>query len=104
MTLNVWGDIDYKAIVTKVKKGGGLGKAKVEEKRDYVNDLVITGADIIEDEEKEFDMELIKKAKVERDIEIENKKKEESAEDSKKGKGLNKDKGEDKPKRQRPNF
>jgi hypothetical protein len=102
MTLNVWGQIDYKAIITKTTKGGGLGKKKVEEKREYINDLTIMGADIVEDEEKEFDMELIKKAKIERDTEIENKKNEE-AKDEKKGKGLNKGNG-DKPKRERPNF
>jgi hypothetical protein len=102
MTLNVWGTIDYKAIITKVTKGGGLGKKKVEEKRDYINDLVIVGADIQEDEEKEFDMELIKKAKIERDTEIENKKNEEVKED-KKGRGLSKGNG-DKPTRERPKF
>lgn len=104
MTLNVWGQIDYKAIITKVTKGGGLGKKKVEEKREYVNDLVVVGADIQEDEEKEFDMELIKKAKIERDTEIENKKNEKTDEDNKKGKGLNKGEKTDRPKRERPNF
>lgn len=103
-TLNVWGQIDYRAIITKTKKGGGLGKAKIEEKREYVNDLVIFGADIVEDEDKAFEMELIKKAKIERDTEIEKKKAEKSEDGDKKGKGLNKSSGGDKPRRERPNF
>ena len=105
MTIDVWGDINYKAIITKVTKGGGLGKAKVEEKREYINDLVINGAEIQEDEEKEFDMELIKKAKIERDNEIENKKNDETKDNKEnKGKGLNNKGSENKPKRERPNF
>ena len=107
MTIDVWGNIDYRSIITKTTKGGGLGKAKVEESKTYINDLVIIGGDIQEDEEKEFDMELIKKAKTERDTEIENVKNEKT-DDDKKSKGLNKGTGtankEDKPKRQRPNF
>lgn len=107
MTIDVWGEINYKTIITKTKKGGGLGKAKVEEHREYTNDLVIVGADIQEDEEKEFDMELIKKAKIERDVEIENAKSEKATSDNKKGKGLS-SKGSgasaDKPKRERPKF
>jgi hypothetical protein len=104
MTINTWGNIDYKSIITKVKKGGGLGKAKIEESREYIHDFVIEGADIQENEEKEFDMELIKKAKIERDTEIENIRNEESKDD-KKTKGLS---GgvvdEKKPKRERPKF
>lgn len=105
MTVNVWGEINYKSIITKTKKGGGLGKSKIEETREYINELVLVGADIVEDEEKCFDMELIKKAKIERDNTIENIKNEESkdSKDSKKGSGINKGSG-DKPKRERPNF
>lgn len=107
MTINVWGQINYKTIITKTKKGGGLGKAKVEEHREYINELIMDGAEIQEDEEKEFDMELIKKAKVERDVEIENVKNEEDKSDNKKGKGMS-SKGSganaDKPKRERPKF
>jgi polyhydroxyalkanoate synthesis regulator phasin len=105
MTIDVWGDINYKSIITTTKKGGGLGKAKIEEHREYVNELVLVGADIQEDEEKEFDMELIKKAKIERDTEIENKKNEETKDgkDTKKGSGINKG-SDEKPKRERPKF
>jgi hypothetical protein len=105
MTINVWGEINYKSIITKTKKGGGLGKAKIEESREYINDLVLVGADIIDDEEKAFDMELIKKAKIERDNTIENLKNEESkdSKESKKGTGINKG-SSDKPRRERPNF
>jgi len=98
MTINIWGEINYKTIITKTKKGGGLGKAKVEEHREYINELIATGAEIQEDEEKEFDMELIKKAKIERDNEIENIKNEGSSEDKKsKGSGTN-------ARRERPKF
>jgi hypothetical protein len=105
MTIDVWGDINYKSIITTTKKGGGLGKAKIEEHREYVNELVLVGADIQEDEEKEFDMELIKKAKIERDTEIENKKNEETKDgkDTKKGSGISKG-SDEKPKRERPKF
>jgi hypothetical protein len=105
MTVNVWGEINYKSIITKTKKGGGLGKAKIEETREYINELVLVGADIIEDEEKGFDMELVKKAKIERDNTIENTKNDDSkdSKDSKKGSGINKG-SSDKPKRERPNF
>lgn len=113
MTINVWGEINYKTIITKTTKGGGLGKAKVEEHKEYVNDLIIVGATIQEDEDQELDMELIKKAIIERDVEIENIKNEESTdkEDKKKNKGMsNKGSntsgatGEVKPKRERPKF
>lgn len=107
MTIDVWGEINYKAIITKTSKGGGLGKAKVEEHREYVNDLILVGADIQEDEEKEFDMELIKAAKIERDNKIEEVKNEESkdSKDSKKSSGINnKSTGEQKAKRERPKF
>jgi len=108
MTLNVWGDINYKSIITKTTKGGGLGRAKVEEHREYINELVVVGADIQENEEKEFDMELIKQAKIERDVAIEEKKNEEIV-DNKKGKGMgnkgsNTSASGEKTKRERPKF
>ena len=108
MTLNVWGDINYKSIITKTTKGGGLGRAKVEEHREYINELVVVGADIQEDEDKEFDMELIKQAKIERDVAIEEKKNEEVV-DNKKGKGMgnkgsNTSASGEKTKRERPKF
>jgi len=109
MTLNVWGDINYKSIITKTTKGGGLGRAKVEEHKEYINELVVVGADIQEDEDKEFDMELIKQAKIERDVAIEEKKNEEIV-DNKKGKGMGSKgsntgaSGEKTTKRERPKF
>jgi hypothetical protein len=65
-TVNFWGTIDFKSIVEKTAKGGSLGKAKVEEKRTYVHDLIATGADFIEGEE-EYDIDDIKQARVERE-------------------------------------
>lgn len=65
-TYNFWGDIDFKAIVEKTSKGGSLGKAKVEEKRTYVHDLVAIGADFIEGE-NEYDIDDIKQARIERE-------------------------------------
>ena len=111
MTLNVWGDINYKSIITKTTKGGGLGRAKVEEHKEYINELVVVGADIQEDEDKEFDMELIKQAKIERDVAIEEEKNKEVDSKDKKGKGMGNKSGAsasgtsgDKPKRERPKF
>lgn len=66
-TINLWGDIDYKSIITQKKKGGGLGRAKVEEERTYVHDLIATGGDVIDDAEKEFDVDLIRQAAKERE-------------------------------------
>lgn len=82
MTMNFWGDIDYKAIVEKTSKGGSLGKAKVDKKTTYIHDLVAIGAEFIEGE-NEYDVEDIKAARVER----ENKKQE----------ALNKADGDSKP-------
>jgi len=110
MTIDVWGKINYKSIITTTTKGGGLGKAKIEEHREYINELIIDGAEIQEDEEKEFDMELIKQAKIERDVAIEEEKNKEVTEgkDNKKGKGMG-NKGSNTSagtttKRERPKF
>lgn len=65
-TINFWGDIDFKAIIEKTSKGGSIGKAKVEEKRTYVHDLVAIGADYVEGED-EYDIEDIKQARIERE-------------------------------------
>jgi len=100
-TFNAWGDINFEKIVEEIKKGGSIGKAKVETKNTYINELVITGGDVVEDEEKEFEEELIKQAKLERDKVIEEKKNEAPKED-KKSKGIGK--GGDKAKRERPKF
>ena len=104
MTIDIWGTIDFKSIIVKTSKGGGMGKAKVDESKTYVNDLVIVGATIQEDEEKEFDMELIKAAKIERDNELEDIKNGKT--EDKKGKGMSRSSkpNEDKPKRERPKF
>jgi hypothetical protein len=90
-TINLWGNIDYRSIIVQEKKGGGLGKAKIEEKRTYVHDLVATGGDIIDDVNKEFDEELIRAAVVERENkkqEVLTKSKEKDKDKDKKGKGL----------------
>lgn len=99
MTIEIWGDLNYKTKITKIKKGGSLGKAKIEEKREYINELIAAGAVIQEDEDKEFDVELIKKAKIERDNKIEEIKN--SKDDDKKATGLSKPK---ESKRPRPKF
>lgn len=74
-TVNFWGDIDYRTIIEKTSKGGGLGRAKVEEKRTYVHDLVAVGADFVEGD-GEYDIDLIKAARnvrEEKKQEVENK-------------------------------
>lgn len=101
-TFNAWGDINFEKIVEEIKKGGSIGKAKVDTKNTYINELVITGGDIVEDEEKEFDGELVKQAKLERDKAIEEKKNE-APKEEKKSKGIG-NKGGDKTKRERPKF
>lgn len=88
-TLNIWGSINHSRIVEKIKKGEGkLGRVKIEEKITYVHEFVAEGGEEIEDEDKEFDEDLIRKALKEREIKI--KEVEENAEkgENKKGKGL----------------
>lgn len=65
-TVNFWGDINYISIIEKTAKGGSLGRAKVEEKRTYIHDLVAIGADFIEGE-NEYDIDDIKQARIERE-------------------------------------
>ncbi len=102
MTLNIWGDINHAKIIEEVKKGGGLGRAKVEKKTTYIHEFVAVGAEIVDDEEKEFDEELIQKAMVEREN-TKREKEEEAENENKKGKGLQSKKEQD-GKRQRPKF
>lgn len=74
-TINLWGDIDYRVIIEKTTKGGGLGRAKTEEKRTYVHDLIAVGADFVEGDD-EYDIDAIKKARnvrEEKKQEVENK-------------------------------
>jgi hypothetical protein len=78
MTMNFWGNIDFKAIVEKTSKGGSLGKAKVDKKTTYVHDLVAIGAEFVEGE-NEYSVEDIKQARVEREN-----KKQEASENTKK--------------------
>lgn len=101
-TINLWGKINYQSIIEKIKKGGGLGKAKIEEKRTYINELIVEGGEITS-EEKEFDSELVKQALIERDNAIEEKKNEQPKE-NKKGSGLQNNSSDNKPKRTRPAF
>lgn len=72
MTVNFWGDIDYRKIVEKTSKGGGMGKAKVDKKTTYIHDLVAVGAEIVEGE-NEYQENDIKQALVERASKIKEK-------------------------------
>lgn len=102
-SMNLWGDINYISILEKKKKGGSLGRAKVEEKRTTIHELIATGGEML-DEEKEWEEEAIEKALKERAIKI--KEKEDSAkQENSKGTGLKggKDKTE-RPERRRPKF
>lgn len=100
-TLNIWGDINYQSIVEKIKKGGGLGRAKIEEKRTYINELVGTGAEVVEDDDKQLDEELIEKASKERASKIKEKENEakEDKKENKKGLTNKKDNKERKPRK-----
>lgn len=102
-TINLWGKINYQQIVTTTKKGGGLGKAKVEEKRTYINELIVEGGEVTP-EATEFNADLVKKALIERDNAIEEKKNEQSTEGKKKTGLQGAASSEDKPRRERPKF
>jgi hypothetical protein len=65
-TINIWGDINFDTIIEKVSKGGSLGRAKVEEKRTYIHELVAVGADFV-DEDDEYEIESIQQARIERE-------------------------------------
>ena len=88
-TINIWGNINYERIVEKKKKGGSLGKAKIEDKTTYIHELVGTGAEVLEDEDKQFDEDLIAKAVKERNNTIKEEEAKAQSEDGEnKGKGL----------------
>ena len=91
-TVNFWGDIDYRTIIEKISKGGGLGRAKIEEKRTYVHDLMAIGADFIEGDD-EYDIDTIKLARnvrEEKKQEVENKAEESESKGNKRGSKFNK--------------
>jgi len=91
-TVNFWGDIDYRTIIEKISKGGGLGRAKIEEKRTYVHDLMAIGADVIEGDD-EYDIDTIKLARnvrEEKKQEVENKEKNSSDKENKRNSRRNK--------------
>lgn len=97
-SMNFWGDINYISILEKKKKGGSLGRAKVEEKRTTIHELIATGGEMLDDE-KEWEEEAIEKALKERAIDIKEK------EDKAKGTGLkSKQDKSDKSERKRPQF
>lgn len=92
-TINVYGTINYEKIVEKKKKGGKIGKAKTDTKTTYVSELLIEGADFLEDEEQVYEEEDIKKALKERKIKLEEilenaQKEDEEDSSSKKSKGV----------------
>ncbi len=105
-TINLWGDIDFKSIITKTAKGGSLGRAKVEEKRTYIHDLVATGGDVVDEPDDEFDEELIRKAigerKIKMDEVLQKGKEEGKGKGNKGGKGLTGGKDKDGNKRNKP--
>jgi hypothetical protein len=72
-TIEVWGNIKIAKIVkTTVKKSGFGGKGKTEEDVSYVSELLITGGDFIEEDDKRWiDPAFIKKALVERETFLE---------------------------------
>lgn len=102
-SVNFWGDINHLSIVEKVKKGGSLGRAKVEEKRTYINELVTTGGSVV-DEEKEWDEDIIEQAVKERASDMKTKE-DEAKQGKNKNKGLKSSKStEEKKERRRPKF
>lgn len=66
-TVRLWGEINHQVIIEKKTVGGSLGRAKTEEKRTYINELIAIGGDLIEDEDQMFDEDLIRTALNERE-------------------------------------
>lgn len=90
-TILLQGDINFekKIIQTKVA-GKGFGRAKIDSKTEYINELVITYCELVEDEDKQFLEEDIRQALVVRDGIIEEKKNEEKEEQTQERKrGMN---------------
>lgn len=79
-TVNIWGDIKIASIVeNKTKSSGFGGKAKTETNTLYTKELVITGGNPIDEEDKRaIDSGFVKKALVERETFLEELKKEDS--------------------------
>ena len=69
-TVNMWIDINHERIVKKVAKGGGIGRAKIEDSTTYINEFVMIGGEPIDDVEKQFDEDFIRKALQERKIRL----------------------------------
>lgn len=65
-TVNFWGEIDFKTIIEKKEKGGSMGRAKIDESRTYVHDLVAVGAEFVADDDV-YEIEDIQKAIVVRE-------------------------------------
>lgn len=62
-----WGDIRYDFIETTVTKGGSLGMAKIETKKESVREFITVGGDMVTDPEKMYTHEQIQSALVERE-------------------------------------
>ncbi len=103
-SVNFWGDINYLTIINKVKKGGTMGRAKTEDKKDYIHDLVAIGADILEGD-SEWEEEAIEAALKERAVKMKEKE-DEAKEGNKKGSGLGgkKSSGAERKERRKPTF
>lgn len=62
-----WGDIRYAVIETTVSKGGSLGLAKMETKKETIREFVTVGGDMVIDPDKMYTIEQIQAALVERE-------------------------------------
>lgn len=88
-TVDFWGDIRFIRMREKIEtKGKGIGKAKVEEKIINIHDLVIDGMELVEDEDKQYEEDDIRKAIKQRQIDLEEALSKAQEED--KGKGIGK--------------
>lgn len=101
-SVNFWGDINYSKIIKKVKKGGSLGRAKVEDKKEYIHDLVATGGEVLEGE-KEWEEDGIEAAVKERAVLMKTKE-DEAKQGKSKEKGLKGTKDSKTKERKRPRF
>lgn len=98
-TIEVWGNVKIAKIVKiKVKKSGFGGKGKTEEDISYVSELLVTGGEPIDEDDKRWvDPAFIKKALVERETFLEELKNKSDSDEKPKKKGFGKSKKDDLP-------
>lgn len=101
-TVNLFGKIDNRTIITKESHKGGIGKVKTKTKKEFIHELVVEGADF-PSEKNQYEEEDIRSATKERKVRLDEvlekaKQREEEKANKPKQKGLG-----DKPKSDKGN-